>query len=197
MRNLFKDEAGAAIMEFALLLLPMVVLMAGVVESGRLLFTRITLESAVMEGARLATARMESTQEERYALMQETIENRMASFPTYEDQPLEIETLVYRDFGSSFPENYEDANGNGRYDPPQAQSPGEPFMDRNNNGLWDPATPKPGTMGGPGDVVSYTARLQAPLFFGLLNNIGAMPTSFALSATTVVRNEPVARRING
>ena len=46
-----RDERGAALVEFAIMLPILIVLLFGVIDYGRLLYTRITLHEAVQEGS--------------------------------------------------------------------------------------------------------------------------------------------------
>ena len=99
-----------------------------------------------------------------------------------------IVTTVYKDFSTSTPENFTDQNGNGVYDK------GEDFIDRNGNGKWDPAIPIPGKLGGPGDVVSYTAAFPKLRLFGTMTSWFGVSPEATLVATTIVRNEAVVRK---
>ncbi len=51
MNTTHRDERGAALVEFAIMLPILVVLLFGVIDYGRLLYTRITLHEAVQEGS--------------------------------------------------------------------------------------------------------------------------------------------------
>ena len=103
-----------------------------------------------------------------------------------------VVTVVYHSFGDSRPEDYTDANGNGRYDVAVPPAPAEPFVDRNGNGQWDPALPIAGSKtGAEGDVVSYTATYPVQHLFGFLVRLVFREPGISLKATSVVRNEPV------
>ena len=135
---------------------------------------------------------LETDENNRDVTMRSNVASQMKYFQMAPNGSLQIVTAVYRDFGSSYPENFNDANGNGRYDPATPTTPAESFTDRNNNGKWDPATPVTGKLGGPGDVVSYTATFPSALWFDFLQPI--FGNSVNLSATTVLRNEPAATK---
>ena len=51
-----------------------------------------------------------------------------------------------------------------------------------------------GTLGGPGDVVSYTVRFPKRILFGFLGAQWLLGDSIMLTGSTVVRNESVVRR---
>lgn len=187
-RKLRTDRRGVTIVEFAVILPAMLTLIFGGIELGHMMLARIVLEGSVTEAARAATASLETGEEDRDMIMRESIERAMDSFPVADGEVITIQTTVYRDFRSAYPENYTDVNKNERYDF------GEPYVDRNNNGQWDPALPITGTLGGPGDVVSYTVVYPKKILFGVLQADWALGPYIRLGATTVVRNESVVRR---
>lgn len=188
--RLISDRRGVTIVEFAIVLPAMLTLICGAIEFGHMLFARVVLEGAVTEAARLATASLETKEAQRTEIMRASITKSMSDFPTAPSKSIVITTTVYRDFSTAFPETYTDTNGNGQYDP------GEPYIDRNQNRVWDNATPVSGsTLGGPGDVVSYTVRFPKRVLFGFLNSIvGDASGAIPLSASTVVRNEAVVQK---
>lgn len=186
--RLAREKRGVTIVEFAFLSPVMLVMICGSIEMGHMLLARAVLDGAIVEAARTATASLETGEAERTEIMVESIQDAMSSFPIAEGEEVRIETRVYRDFSSVTPEYYDDANENGSYDL------GEAFTDRNGNGKWDPATPISGTLGGPGDVVSFTAVYPRRTLFTFLERTAGLNTTIDLTATTVVRNESVVRR---
>jgi Flp pilus assembly pilin Flp len=185
--SLVRDRRGAAVIEFALILPVLLTAICGTIELGHMLVARVVLDGAVVEAARIATASVDNGQSTRDTVMRQSISSAMSSFPLATGQQISIDTRVFADFSTAYPEVYSDANGNGRYDL------GETFVDRNKNGKWDPATPITGTMGGAGDVLSITVRYPKKVLFGFLGTQWAMGSLINLSATTVVRNEAVSR----
>ncbi len=187
-RHILADRRGISIVEFAIILPAMLTLICGTIEMGHMILARQVLEGAVVDAARKATASLETDEAARRQIMIDSITRSMASFARAPGQAIDIQTRVYADFSSAYPETYTDKNGNGRFDT------GEPYVDRNRNGQWDNATAKTGTLGGPGDVVSYTVRFPKRLLFGYVGRfIGRSNGVLPLSATTVVRNEAVVR----
>ncbi len=187
MRPVLRDTRGVTIVEFAIILPAMLTLICGTIEMGHMILARQVLEGAVVEAARKATASLETDEAHRKSIMTASITRSMAAFATAPGQAVEIQTRVYADFSSAYPETYTDQNGNGRYDA------SEPYVDRNRNGKWDDTTAKSGTLGGPGDVVSYTVRFPKRLLFGFVGRFIGRTATLPLSATTVVRNEAVVR----
>lgn len=188
-RRLREDARGVTIVEFAIILPAMLTLICGAIEFGHMLFARVVLEGAVTEAARTATATLETNETQRTSIMRASITKSMSDFGTAPGQSVTITSTVYRDFSTAFPETYTDTNGNGRYDS------GEAYVDRNKNGVWDSAKPVSGsTLGGPGDVVSYTVRFPKRVLFGFVGStIGYGGGVIPLSASTVVRNEAVVQ----
>lgn len=187
-RSLRADERGATLVEFALILPALLLVICATIEVGHLMFARVVLEGAVTEAARIAVASQESTQDARDAAMRKSIKDSMNAFPLAAGRVIAIQTTVYANFSTAYPEPYTDANGNGKYDN------GETYVDRNKSGKWDNATPIAGTLGGPGDVVSFSVSYPKRVLFGFIaSQIGMSRNAVTLSATTVVRNESVAR----
>ncbi|GAA0728709.1 TadE/TadG family type IV pilus assembly protein [Sphingomonas japonica] len=182
------DRRGVTTVEFAILIPALFTLLCGTIELAHLVFARTVLDGAVVDAARSATASLETSEGDRADLMRESIRKTMRPFPLQPGSEIAIETAVYRDFGSVTAEYFDDANSNGTYDL------GESFTDRNANGQWDPSTPIAGELGGPGDVVSYTAVYPKRILFGFLVDFMGMQETFNVRSTTVVRNESVVRR---
>lgn len=183
------DRRGVTIVEFAIILPAMLTLICGAIEFGHMLFARVVLEGAVTEAARTATATLETQESQRTAIMRASVTESMKDFGTAPGQSITIATTVYRSFSTATPETFTDSNGNKQYDK------NEPYVDRNKNGVWDNATPVGGsTLGGPGDVVSYTVRFPKRVLFGFVGSaIGYGAGVIPLSASTVVRNEAVVQ----
>jgi Flp pilus assembly pilin Flp len=187
-KPLLRDRRGVTAVEFAILAPAMITLICGSLELGHMLFARVALEGAVVEAARTATATLESTEVARMMAMRNSVIKTMTAFPIAKGRSIAIETKVYKDFSTAYPEDYNDANQNKHYDL------GETFFDRNKNGKWDAATPISGTAGGAGDVLSLTVTYPKGVLFNFLNTQWALGSMLELKASTVVRNEAVVRK---
>lgn len=183
-----RDRRGVTAVEFAVLAPGMIMLISGALELGHMIFARVALEGAVTEAARIATASMETGENDRVAVLRASVLRTMGSFALAKDRTVTIETRVYRNFSTAYPEPFTDSNGNKAYDV------GETYIDRNKNGKWDPATQIAGTLGGPGDVISLTVVYPKKILFDFLPERWGIGNAYELRATTVVRNEAVARR---
>lgn len=183
-----RDRRGIAAVEFALVAPALFLMVCAAFELGHIMYARAVLEGAVTQAARVASASLETSETARRKVMLDYVKDSMAVFTTAKGKSISIDVKVYRDFSTAYPENYTDVNKNGAYDL------GEPYTDRNKNGKWDPATPIPSIMGGPGDVVSYTAEFPKEILFGFLSGELGLGKSVDLSATTVVRNENMVKK---
>lgn len=183
-----RDKRGVTIVEFALISPVMIALICGAIEIGHQIFARAALDGAMLEAARVATASLETDETSRDTIMRASIRRSMAPFKMAPGQDLTIQTRVFRNFSTAYPENFTDVNSNGRYDL------GEPYTDRNQNGQWDPAAQIAGTLGGPGDVVAYRAVFPKKILFSFLSGPLGLGSRLDITATTVVRNESVVRR---
>lgn len=187
--KILKARRAVTVVEFAIILPAMLTLICGTIEIAHMILARQVLEGAVVEAARKATASLETTELQRNQIMRDSIASSMGLFPMASGRQLQIVTTVYASFSLAYPETYTDVNRNGAYDV------GEPYVDRNKNGQWDNATPKTGTLGGPGDVVSYTVNFPKRLLFAYVGRfIGYSSGVIPMKATTVVRNEAVVRK---
>lgn len=187
-RKIVRERSGVTAVEFALISPVMLALICGSIEIGHQIFARVALDGAMLEAARIATASLETDEASRDTIMRASIRRSMSSFKMAPGEDLTIQTRVFRNFSTSYPENFTDANNNGRYDL------GEPYTDRNMNGQWDPAVQIAGTLGGPGDVVSYRAVFPKRILFSFLSGPLRLGTKINITATTVLRNESVVRR---
>jgi Flp pilus assembly pilin Flp len=178
-RRLLADRRGASAIEFALVALPLLLLVVGVFEFAVMTAVAAMLESAALEAARFGATGQLPAGMTREARVREIVAERTHGL--VDTSRLEITVLVYEGFDRiDQPESYDDANGNGIYDP------GESFEDVNGNGTWDADQGRAG-LGGSGDVVVYElvypwtgiTGLMAPLFDGR-----------ALTSSVPVRNEP-------
>ena len=176
------DERGVSAVEFAMLAPAMIVLIAGAIEASHFMMVKISLEGAVSTAARESAAKLTLSDDARDAEMRARITSLMAPHKPAPGKDISISTTVYRSFGDSYPEAYEDLNGNGVYDV------GEPFNDRDKSGFRSLDAPVTGKMGDVGDVIAYhVVHPTAPYFAFLVPLFGQQ---INLTVSTVVRNEP-------
>ncbi len=180
--DLRRQNLGAALIEFAFAAPLVILCVAAVIEFGMIMFVDSLLEGAVRQASRFGITGYAPAGVSRADLITQTIVDGAVGLVQASD--ITITTLVYSSFSSiGQPEPFVDANGNGTYDA------GETFSDVNGNGKWDADMGAAG-VGGPGDVVVYTATVNWPLMTHLLDDVIGSAGRIRLSASTTVRNEP-------
>jgi Flp pilus assembly protein TadG len=190
---LLRDRRAITSVEFAFVAPVMFLFITGGIEAGHVMMARTTLEAGLRKAARYATVNLATADDDRFTQMKAIIDTTMAGYPKPAGRDLTISTTVYENFSKTLLEPFEDVNGNGSYDGPVAGVGGEPFDDRNRNGVRDVAQSKAGKLGGPGDVVSYSATFPIAFWFGFLEPIFGSSQTYAVRATMVIRNEPAVR----
>jgi len=180
--ELWRRREGGALIEFAFAAPLLVVTVAGVIEFGMIMFMNSLLEGAVREASRFGITGYAPSGVSRADEIRQMVLD--GSLGLVKPTDVTVTTLVYSNFSSiGQPEPFVDANGNGSYDV------GESYSDVNGNGQWDADMGAAG-VGGPGDVVVYTANVKWPLVTHLLDNVLGTDGTITLSASTTVRNEP-------
>lgn len=190
MRRIGQDQTGIATMEFALIAPVVTVLLFGFLEFAWVQSARSALESATMKGARLIAA--SDCPDLRDELLTQTIVRGMQHINSSDGALPKIESKAY---GASFgdvgePEPFVDgvSTKNGKYDF------GEVFTDVNGNGKWDPDMGTSGSVGGAGQIVSYTATFRVKSMVPwIAKRFGDGSEDYPITATTVMRNEPIFR----
>lgn len=180
--SLGRDEAGATIVEFAMVAPVLGLMLLGAFDIAHTLYTRAALQGIVQKTARDAT--LESGAE---AAAQTALDNkvRAQALALANNADIKITRRFYRTFSDAAAaraESWTDTNNNGVCDG------SEPFVDANNNGVWDRDGANEG-QGGSKDATLYTVTMSYPRMFPLYNLIGVSKQS-EISAATVLRNQP-------
>jgi Flp pilus assembly pilin Flp len=188
-RRLTADESGATVIEFSIILAPLLIVILGFMELGYQSYVRSVLQGTLNDVARTAT--VENPDLGDIALPLETrIQNRvkermhsLAAAGTYD-----FDISNYKDFsGVGQPEALvTDANKNGQYDP------GDCWEDRNPNGTFD-TDGAAGGVGSADDVVVYEVTLSTPHLLPIGGFLG-VPDNFDVKATTMSRRQPFAEQ---
>lgn len=176
-RKLLRDQSGAALMEFGLVLPTFILMTMGLLDIGHIFYARSLLIGAVEEAARsssLETADTSQADEQVRKMVSHiapgaTITSSRASY------------FDFADIGR--PERWNDADGDG------ICSGGESYTDENASGAWDPDVGGSGN-GGASDVVIYTVTMK----FDRLFKIPLLPgdKEQTLVVQTVKKNQPFA-----
>lgn len=180
LRRFRRAQSGVAAVEFALAGPIFLLLLLGIMDYSWQMYAKQVLQGAVADAARSSTL-------ERYALDQKgldaEVEKRVKDVMASAD--LTFSRKAYEGYDKvGKPENYTDANYNGRYDS------GECFEDVNGNGSWDTDRGRSGN-GGADDVVLYEVTMRFNRVLPVWAMLG-QPQEATLQSTTVLRNQPFA-----
>lgn len=183
------DPSGNTIIEFAIILPPMLMLIMGL---GDLLFQ--TYAQAVLTGEVQKAARDSGIEASNLSAVDTKVVSRMTPLlknltnscgtgaitgPTWCSTRQNYDT-----FSEIAPEPFTDGNGNG------VRDPGECYTDMNGNKTWD-ADPGLTGQGGASAVTRYTMQVRFPRIFPVAKLMGWSGDK-AISASTVLKNQPFA-----
>jgi Flp pilus assembly pilin Flp len=185
--KLRREERGATLVEFTLLLVPMLIFLMGSLDLGYMMYVRSVLQGALNDVGRVA-----SVETPNFTTAGATLEQKMDAAIKARMKPI-IGNATYTIRKSSYyqfsrigkPEKLvTDVDTDGRYDP------GDCWQDDNRNGVYNTDSGK-GGIGGADDIVVYHVTLTAPRLLpmaGLLK----MPTNYEINVKTTIRNQPYA-----
>lgn len=182
LRRLRRNQDGIAITEFGFVAPIFCLLLMGIFDQGYALYIQSALQGAVQEGARQAS--LENTLwTDIEAKVNQKVRNVVPSSDPNTVISFTLDPTYYQNYNDiGLPEDFTDANGNGRYDYPEC------FVDRNGNRAWDQDVGVAGR-GGAQDVVSIKASITFKRVFPFWKLVG-QPDQTTLSATTFLRNQP-------
>ena len=192
-RRLGCDQRGATIVEFAVIAMPMCVLLMGGLELGYNSYVRSTLQGALHDAARVAAVENpilatdgDTVEEQVENMIKETVAH------VAPNAVVDVDQKSYFEFSSiGEPEKLmTDNNGNGKYD----ASDEDCFEDANGNGTFDPDSGKSGTNGGADDVVLYTAKVSAPRILPLDRLVPGVSEKVEYTLRAAVRNQPYGQQ---
>jgi Flp pilus assembly protein TadG len=181
LRRLGRDERGATIVEFAMILPALCVLLLGIFELGYRAYAASVLQGALHEAARMATVGGVTMDQ-----INARVRTRLSNFADH--GTVSINTTSYYDFsGVSRPEKLLiDISPTGTY------NQGDCWEDTNGNNSWD-ADRGRGGQGGADDIVRYRVSLAVPNMVPIDRFLG-WPSTNTISGETVLRNQPFAGR---
>ncbi len=180
-----EDEAGATLVEFALLAPALIALLLGLFDLGFNMYTKTQLEGAIQDAARSSTIEDAAANKNQIDGKVAAAVQRIAGNAT-----VTFDRRAYRNFSEIDQlENFTDINDNGRCDQ------GEPFEDTNASGTWDRDRGINST-GGSRDAVLYTVNVSYPRAFPVGGLLG-LPDTQTVESVTVLRNQPYGLQRTG
>ncbi len=182
MRAILRNTAGAALVEFAIIMPVMLMLIFGSLEFGLNVYMRAVLEGAIQQAGR--NSGLQSAQAGQTAIdtaITTQVHNILPSANVaFTRQNYQSITAAGR------PEDFTDTNGN------NVRDAGECFQDINANATWDADAGRTG-QGGANDVVRYTATVTYPSWIPVGAALGISPTT-SIKASTILKNQPFANQ---
>jgi Flp pilus assembly protein TadG len=169
-----REERGAAAIEFAMVLLPLCILIMGGIEIGYRLYANAILSGALREASRLA-----STGTYNAAYINNDVTQNLKAFNP--NANVQIVTQSYSTFtGVGTPEPIISGSiASGTYC----------YLDINGNKNWDSDQGTTG-LGNPDEVVSYQVTLTYPTLFSFIGKLVGTGSSSKIVASTLLSNEP-------
>lgn len=170
------NEDGASLVEFALVLMPLCILLFGSLEVGYRFYAQSVINGSLREAARMA-----STGQYTAAQIDTHVKSRILDFRG--DSNPQVQVKSYRDFtgvGVSEPITSGTVDS-GTYC----------YDDINNNSSWDEDRGATG-LGSAEDVVYYQVNMSYPTLFDFSSKVLGRGNTVSLSANTLVSNEPYA-----
>ncbi|CCA89977.1 TadE/TadG family type IV pilus assembly protein [Novosphingobium sp. PP1Y] len=188
-RLLRGDTQGVTIIEFALVLPPLLIIVIGGLDLGYQAYLQTVLQGALNDVARSGSMESPSfdcdgdTVEAKIGCAVQSRSDVIARDATYS-----IVMKSFYDFsGVGRSEKLiTDYNGNGEYDD------GDCYSDLNENGSFDEDAGKEG-VGGADDVVFYQASLSMPRLFPMKGLLG-WDDNYTITAEMALRNQPYSRQ---
>ncbi|QIK77874.1 pilus assembly protein [Sphingomonas piscis] len=183
--RLAHDCRGAAAVEFAIILLPLSIVLIGGLDLGYQSYLRATLQGTLNDVARLASVEspdLGTSGATLEAKVENAIKQRMSVLA--KDGSYTIRMRNYSSFsGAGKPEPLvTDKNNNGRYDA------GDCWQDINPNGSFDLDSARSG-IGGASDVVFYDVTESVPRILPMAKLVG-LPANHVVKASVAIRSQP-------
>lgn len=178
--SLVRDERGATIVEFAIVIPVLAMILLYLFDTGYYLYAKAVLGGEVNAAGRASS--LETASDETRGTLDQRVSTQVKRLvPTGNVSFLRTSYKSYSR-AQTKAEAFNDVNGNGRCDN------NETFDDANRNGTRDLDSGVDGG-GGAKDVTIYTATLRYRSLFPLKNFIGGNP-DVVLTSSTILRNQP-------
>ena len=179
-RRLARDERGATIIEFALVLPVMLTLIMGLGELTYQQYVQSVLTGAVQKAGRDSTIQGAVNQTGQ---IDATVMSQVTQVA--KDATFDSKRSSYANFTAVAPEPFTDTAGTGVFDATK-----DCFTDLNNNSTWD-TDPGANGQGSANDVAVYTIHIYYQRLFPVAALFG-MSNTAKLTGTTILKNQPWA-----
>lgn len=179
-RRLFGEERGATIVEFAIITIPLIVMMCGLFDLGYRQYLAVQVQDALDQAARRVTVGTSTSTDQLTAIVKAKV-TQIAKNATVTVVPTSYDK--FQRIAKAEPITTDTA-------PLGSYNSGDCFTDINGNGTWDAIAGKAGT-GGSDDVVLYTATVSMPQIMPMSGLVGWSSTE-TITATTMLKNQPYA-----
>jgi Flp pilus assembly pilin Flp len=178
LRALWRDQRGATAIEFALVSLPVIYLMVGIIEFSVAMTVANSLEAATNLSSRLGKTGYVADQLSQKQTIRDEVQRRVG--PLIDMSKLTIQTTAFKDFEDLDTQDpWNDADGDGEPDA------GE-WTDTNGNGFCDGCS----GLGSGENVAIYTITYPWKIMTPLIGAIVGQNGIITLTAYSVVKNEP-------
>ena len=187
-RALASDQRGSTLVEFALILAPMLMILIGGLDVGYQSYARTVMQGALNDAARRASVENPvlhgegETMEEQIADGIRQVAGKLAA-----DATITVTQRSFFDFSTiGSPEKLmTDHNDNGEFD----EADGDCWQDYNGNGSFDTDGGSDGR-GGADDVAFYRAEITMPRLFPIDAFIPSLGDEISIEVETAMRNQP-------
>lgn len=176
-RRLRSDRRGVAAIEFALLAIPLFILIMGGVEFGFAMFTKARLGGTLQQAARMATTGDEKTNGANGEKIDAMVKSDLK---VTKDATVDVVKSFYDRFDQvRKPEEKDSAGTTAPYC----------WTDVNANMKWDKDPSRDG-IGGANDIVNYKVTVKYPALFPLVTKTVTGNPAIELSGQAALQNEP-------
>jgi Flp pilus assembly protein TadG len=180
LRRLLGEARGATIVEFAIITIPLTMMMCGLFDLGYRQYVAVQLQDALDQAARQVTVGTGTTTAKINQIVTAKI-RPVANNATVTVAPVSYDSFAH--VGKPEPITTDTA-------PLGKYNAGDCFLDINGNGVWDADAGETGT-GGSDDIVVYTATVTYPAIMPMYGLLGWSKTE-TVSSTTMMKNQPYA-----
>lgn len=177
LRRLMGDTRGIAAIEFAMLSIPLFLLIMGGIEFGFMMFAKARLNGVLQEAARMATTGDDDTNGAKGEKIDAMVKKELAFTKTTK---VSVDKSYYDSFDQVRQPEVKNISGT---NPPYC------WTDVNGNQKWD-ADPARDGLGGANDIINYKVTVTYDTFFPIVTDMVTRNKSMILTGQATLQNEP-------